>query len=398
MALIPLQRNPAAPPRVPWLSLGFRPFFFGAGLFAVVTMAAWMAIYIGRHPLDVAPLAPSQWHAHEMIYGYAMAVIAGFLLTAVENWTGRETLRGAPLALFFSVWAVARALYLAGARFLPIAGALDVLFALTLAVVVVVPVVQARQWRQMAIVAKIVTLSVGEILFYLGALGRFPRGVYLGLYGGFFLVIGLIMTMGARIIPPFIQNGVEEEVRIPSRRWIGIASLAFYLVFFFSEMAGGDGWVTPASCAALFVVTTIRLADWHTPGLWKRPLLWSLYLAFVFIDLGFLLFAARPWLGWPAFIPLHAMAVGGIGLVTLGMMARVSLGHSGRDIRRPPRTVGWAAGALGVAAIVRIFVTMAAPARYAAAIAVAQAFWIAAFLLFLASFTPVFFSRNLDGA
>ncbi len=147
--------------------------------------------------------------------------------------------------------------------------------------------------------------------------------------------------------------------------------------------------LTATVSAGLFVVTTVRLIGWHTPGLWKKPLLWSLYMAFVFIDVGFLLFAARPFLGLGAVIPIHAMAFGGVGLATIGMMSRVSLGHSGRNINKPPRTVAYAFLALALGAVVRVGVSVIDAGRYTKWIGVAQALWIIGFLFFVFSYASI---------
>jgi uncharacterized protein involved in response to NO len=195
--------------------------------------------------------------------------------------------------------------------------------------------------------------------------------------------------MGARVIPSFIQNGVGTEVVLYNPRWIGIASLLLYLFFFISELFLSKEYLTAALAAGLFAVTTIRLFGWHTPGIWKIPLLWSLYLSLVFIDLGFLLFSVRPLLGLAKFIPMHAMAFGGIGLVTIGMMARVSLGHSGRSIHNVPQTFSYSCAAITLGAVVRVGVSVIDAGRYTNWIAVAQTLWVSGFLLFVLSYGPI---------
>jgi uncharacterized protein involved in response to NO len=153
-------------------------------------------------------------------------------------------------------------------------------------------------------------------------------------------------------------------------------------------------FVTAAAAALLFMVTTVRLVGWHTPGIWRKPLLWSLYLSFVFIDAGFLLFALSPFLGFSRFLAIHAMTFGGIGLITMGMMSRVSLGHSGRRIHHPPKPVAISFGGLALGAIVRVLFPLVWPAHYVAWIAVSQGLWIMSFFIFAASYAPILLTSD----
>ena len=382
--------------RFPLVTLGFRPFFLGASLFSVVTIALWMAVYVFGLVLPLENLTPSQWHAHEMIYGYSMAVIAGFLLTAVRNWTRIQTPSGTPLMALFSLWAAPRILFLFGTTYVFIAAILDLLFMLLLTGAVLFPIIKVKQWRQAGVMAKLIFLAGGHVMFFLGIGGYVERGVYWSLYGGLYLVIGLIMTMGARIIPTFIQNGVGYEVELYNAKWLGITSLLLYLVFFVSEMFLSKESLTAWVSAGLFVVTTIRLLGWHTAGLWKKPLLWSLFLAFIFIDAGFLLFAVRPFLGLAKFIPMHAMAFGGIGLITLGMMARVSLGHSGRSIHNPPKILLYSFLAIALGAMVRVGVSVIDAGHYSTWMAVAQSCWVLGFVLFVVPYAPILVGPDIE--
>jgi uncharacterized protein involved in response to NO len=165
--------------------------------------------------------------------------------------------------------------------------------------------------------------------------------------------------------------------------------MLLYLFFFISELFLSNEYLTAILAAGLFALTTFRLFGWHTPGIWEKPLLWSLYLSLVFIDIGFLLFSIRPFLGLAKFIPMHAMAFGGIGLVTIGMMARVSLGHSGRSIHNVPRTFSYSCMAIALGTFVRIGVSVIDASHYSDWIGVAQLFWVLGFLLFVISYAPI---------
>ena len=185
-------------------NLGFRPFFLGAAIFALLSMTVWIAHYALAMPLTISAINPMQWHAHEMLYGYGLAVIAGFLLTAVKNWTGVQTVHGKALFALFAVWALARLLMLAGTEFIAIAAVLDLLFGLLLMAAVAHPIIKVRQWQQLAVLSKLIIIVAGNGLFYLGALGYAENVVHLSLYGALYLIISLIMLIGRRVIPFFI--------------------------------------------------------------------------------------------------------------------------------------------------------------------------------------------------
>lgn len=370
-------------------NLGFRAFFLGAGTLAVATMLLWAGVYHLGWPLPLAALTPMQWHAHEMIYGYSIAVVAGFLLTAAGNWTGTVTARGAHLAALLALWLAARIAFSCGAPAMLIAGICDIGFAIALLVTVARPIVRARQWRQAGVLAKLTLLGAGNAVFYAGV-GRGDTAlVQLALVGGLYLLVSLILTIGARVAPGFIGRGVAAPVRIQEPRWITPACLGLFLVFFVAELSNRAPAVAAACAGALFTVLCVRLWCWHTPGLWRKPLLWGLYLAVAAIAAGFLLRALAAPFAIPPTLPLHLFAVGGIGLATLSMMARVALGHSGRSIHEPPATVGPALALLVAAAVVRVGGPLLAPAHYAYAIGATQALWCVAFLLFLVSYAPL---------
>ena len=394
---IPLRSGPpGAGPAL--FNLGFRPFFLGAGLFAALAMGLWSGVYLGGWQLALAQMTPITWHAHEMLYGYTMAVIAGFLLTAVRNWTDRATASGARLALLVALWAAARGLALfegSGAgRMMALA---DLSFQLALLVELARPLVQARQWRQSGILAKVALLVVTNGLFYLGLLGYLDRGIHWGLYGGLYLIIGLILTMGRRVIPFFTERGVGYPVSLVNRRWVDVASLVVFLGFVVLDVFTPYR-VAAAGCALiLLALHGLRLWGWYTPGIWRKPLLWSLYLAYGFIVAGFPLYALSVFTGVTPYLAVHAFALGGIGLITLGMMARVALGHTGRDVQHPPRAVVWPLALLTASALLRVFAPLLLPGLYSHWIVASQLLWIAAFGVFVALYWPILGRPRVDG-
>lgn len=380
-----------------WLQLGFRPFFAGAGVFSILAIGIWMALYTFNQPLLPAPLPPVTWHAHEMIYGYAMAVIAGFLLTAIQNWTGVRTLHGLPLLLLFALWALSRALYFVPGTPIGVLAAGDLLFNGSLLVAALIPVLKARQWAQLAVVSKLLLLLLGNLVFYLGILSVYPDGVRLGLYAGLYLVLSLILMIGRRVIPFFIERGVGYPFSARNRRWLDLTSLVLFLLFALADLFTDKAWIVALLAAVLFFLHGARLFGWYTPGIWSRPLLWVLILAYGSIILGFGLKAASLLPGISALLAVHAFAAGGIGLMTLGMMARVTLGHTGRNVFEPPAMVGWMLGALAGAACVRVIFPLFFPAPYAVWIGLSQVLWILAFALFAWVYVPMLFTARVDG-
>ena len=383
--------------KIALLNLGFRPFFLGAALFAIVSVALWMGVYAFQLPLQIEGISIFQWHAHEMIYGFAVAVIAGFLLTAVKNWTGVQTLYGLGLLGLFALWAAARILFLFGTRFMGLAATLDILFILSLIVAVAYPVFKVRQWKQMGIMAKLALLAVGNSCFYLGAAGFIENGVYIGIYGGLYLIIGLMLTMGRRLIPFFVEVGVGYPVKLLNSKWLDLSSLVLFLVFFIVEVFIGNQPISALLSMGLFIITSVRLVGWHTVGIWKQPLLWSLFIAFLLIDVGFLLMALLPFFNLAKLLAIHAFSFGGIGIATLSMMARVSLGHTGRDVKSPSVAVTIALAALIAGSLFRVALPLIAADFYLIWVLVSQILWIAAFLIFVIIYSPMLIKPRVDG-
>jgi uncharacterized protein involved in response to NO len=390
--------QPAAPGKTAFLQLGFRPFFAGAAGFAVVSMLAWLVQYTFNIEWYQGTLPATSWHAHEMIYGYSLAVIAGFLLTAVKNWTGVQTLHHIPLLLLFLLWLAARILLAAGNHApVALAAVADCLFIALLVVAVAHPVIKVRQWKQMGILSKLVLLLLSNVAFYAGVLGLLPDGIRIGLYSGVYLVMALIFAMARRVLPFFIQNAVDEQVTLKNRKWLDISSLVLFLVFWIADIIEPDSLPVAVLAGILCILHTLRLADWFTPGTFRKPLLWVLYLGYAALAAGFALKAAVYAAGVSPFLALHAFTYGGIGLFTLGMMARVTLGHTGRNVFEPPALMAWMFSGLLAGVAVRVLFPLFDPQHYSLWMGLSQLFWIGAFILFLSSCLPMLIRPRIDG-
>lgn len=379
------------------LELGFRIFFLLASVYSVVAVSLWTLVYFGWMRLPADGLNPFHWHAHEMIFGYATAVIAGFLLTATANWTGLKTLHGWPLAALALCWLLARCLFIAG--HIALSSLADLVFIGLLFAAVASPILRVRQGRQAGILGKLVLFLPAVLLFMLGSLGDLQRGTFLGIYAGLYLVIGLILMMGRRVVPIFIKSGVDEPVEPGNPRWLDIASLLLFVVFFIAALL--PQWVALAQWSALglFAVNAARLLAWHSRGIWRKPLVWVIYLGLWFVTLGFLLYFLSGVTEVPVFVAVHAFAYGGIGMMTLGMMSRVALGHTGRSIHAPPPAIQLAFGVLLTGALVRVGFPLLLPAAaYSWCIGVSQGLWIVAFAIYVVVYTPMLVAPRVDGA
>lgn len=381
---------------IAFLSRGFRPFFLGASVFAMLAMANWMAVYLFYFPLELQGISLYQWHAHEMVFGYAVAVIAGFLLTAAWNWTGQKTASGAGLALLFALWVLARALMMTGTGLLAWATAADLAFMAGLAFAVGRPVIQTRQTRQAPVLLLLTLLAVARLLFFLGAEGVVQDGVRIAVHGGLYMVLGMVLFMGRRVIPFFTERGVGYEVELRNERWNDIATIAAYPLYLLTEILLPYSLLGAILAGALLILNTLRVMGWHTMGIWQKPLLWGLFLSFVMINLGFLLRALMPVTAVPPYLPVHAYAVGGVGIITVSMMARVTLGHTGRDIHQAPRVMALILVGMLLTATIRIFLPLVDSSHYKLWIGAAGTTWIASFFLFTVVFAPMLLRQRVD--
>ena len=382
----------------PILRLGFRPFFLVASIFAIVAMIVWTANYSFSVEFYFSGLAPNVWHAHEMIFGYTMAVIAGFLLTAIKNWTGEEVLRGKPLALLLMLWLVARLLPLSGLMIpIEIIAVVDVAFLFFLSIVCLLPVLKVKQYKQVGIISKLLLLMFCNIFFYLGVMGVLAEGIQWGLYSAIYMIIALVLVMLRRVMPMFIKNGIDGEVELKNRAWVDNASLVFLLCLWIVDVFTSFSQVTAMLAVVLAVLHAIRLAGWYTNKVWSKPLVWILVVAYVFIIIGFALTAAKVYFSISPFLSIHAFTVGGIGLITIGMMSRVSLGHTARNVFEPPVAVFWSLLILTLAAVIRVVIPFFNMDLYVYWVGISQLMWIVAFAIFVYVYTPMFLSARVDG-
>jgi uncharacterized protein involved in response to NO len=385
--------NPASRPAgfVPF-ALGFRPFFLAAGLFAVVLLGLWLAILQGG--FAIGPLAPAVWHGHEMLFGFTVAVIAGFLLTAAQNWTGIRTPSGPPLAALFLLWLAGRLGFLVPGLPPGLVALVDLAFLPVLALVLGSPIIRANQFKNYPFPVMLLTLAVANALVHLEALG-WTATASLGLHLANYVVVTMMVVMSGRVIPSFTDNKLGTR----ARRWktleilVPVATLSALA----AALIAPYSVVTVLLAAIAAAVNAIRLAGWYTNKFWSVPLLWILHLGYAWIVLGFALLAlSAAGVSAAADSALHAFTAGGIGVLTLGMMARVSLGHTGR-LLEPPPVMRYAFVAINLAALVRVALPLFFPTAYAQGMTVSGLIWVAAFGLFVVVYAPMLLRPRVDG-
>jgi len=374
-------------------SYGFRPFFLGGAAWAALNVALWLPVYFGEFMLPTA-LAPLDWHVHEMIYGYAAAVMAGFLLTAIPNWTGRLPVTGAPLAALAALWLAGRLAVLASATIgLAAAAIVDLAFLVALAALAAREIIAGRNWRNLRILVVLAALIAGNAVFHF-EVARYG-GAHYGARLGLAAVIGLIMLIGGRIVPIFTHNWLARtrpgRMPVSFSRYDALCMAAAALA-----LAAWVAWPASPVTGVLLIAAgglhLVRLARWAGDRTLSDRLVLVLHVGYAFVPLGFLLtgFAAL----LPAHIPLsagiHAWAAGAAGLMTLAVMTRASLGHTGRPLVASPATQTIYACAL-VAALARIG---AAFGWQLVLFHVAALAWIAAFAIFVAVYGPLLLAHR----
>ena len=381
-----------APRGWPLLRLGFRPFYLGAALFGMLAVPLWIAALLGTVtlPLGVSPLL---WHAHEMLFGFAVAVIVGFLLTAGRAWTGLATPRGGVLAALALLWLTARL----AAFVAPFAvyAALDLLLLPLVAAVLVRVLLRAGNRRNLPLGAILVLLAGVNLCFHLAVLGLLDIAPVRALHAGLALIVMIECVMAGRVIPAFTMSALPGlKLRTPRALdpfTLLATALALALWVLLSPHA-----VTAAAFGLAAVLHAARLWSWQPWRVRARPILWVLHLAYAWIPIGFLLLAWAQVGAVTASAGIHALAVGATGGLIIGMLTRTARGHTGRALRASGLEVA-AYLLVTSAAVARVALPLVAPQHLVTWLVAAAAAWAAAFGIYLLVFAPWLVSRRLDG-
>ena len=366
------------------LSAGFRPFFLGASIWAALSIPLWLGAYATGLVVPTR-LAPLTWHAHEMVFGFAAAAVAGFLLTAIPNWTGRMPLQGGPLATLVLLWAIGRLGVMLSAKIGALAAAFaDFSFPALFLMVVAREIIAGKNWRNLPMLGALSLLLVGNLLVHLEALGL-AGTAELGDRLGLVTLLMLISLVGGRIIPSFTHNWLAKaRPRVPPPVPVGQFDLAALIVTGLALLVWAmtpDAAVTPWAAFAAGIAVALRLSRWRGLHTIREPLLLILHVGYGWLALGLLLLGLNGLTEMlPATAALHALTVGAVGTMTLAVMTRASLGHTRRQLTAGPATrVIYAL--ITVAAALRIFSPLAGDRIYLV-LWLAGAAWSGAFGLF----------------
>jgi uncharacterized protein involved in response to NO len=378
------------------LAKGFRPFFLLAAGYAALALPVWLVLFATAG--DAVPyFGPMYWHAHEMVFGFAVAVIAGFLLTATSNWTSLETAVGPALGALVVLWLAGRVAMLT-AHLLPagLGAALDLAFLPALAIACGRPIARARNLRNLVFLPLLSGLWLCNLGTHLGALGVRPEWLRLGSLVGVDLVVLAIVLVGGRVIPMFTRNAtgraeIAGEPRLDRLALICVAAVAL------ADALAANAQLLAMLCVAAGAATLLRTRRWGSRHAFREPLVWVLHVAHAFVPLGMLLRAASIWTrAVPSAAALHALTAGAIGVMTLGMMTRVGLGHTGRMLAVPRRIAAAFAAAI-FGALLRVGAAFGPPSLYAPLVVLAGALWSAAFVVYLAEYARALASPRVDG-
>jgi uncharacterized protein involved in response to NO len=371
------------------LSYGFRPFFLLGAIWAACVVAVWLPILGGALALPTA-FSPLEWHVHELVYGYVPSIVAGFLLTAVPNWTGRLPVTGGPLLALVATWLAGRLAILTSARIgAPLAALVDLLFLACLAGVIAREIVAGRNLRNLKVLALLALLLLGNAVFHWEAMTQASGGY--GMRFGIGVIVLLITLIGGRIIPSFTRNWLVRQpagrLPTPFGRFdvvcLGAGALAIAC-----WIARPEAWPTAAAAALACCLHALRLARWAGYRTVAEPLVGVLHVAYAFVPIGFLLLSLG--IVAPRFVApsgaLHGWTVGAIGTMTLAVMTRASLGHTGQTL-----VASWSTQCIYAAIVV------AAAARILSAfniwhetmLSIAATCWVLAFGGFALSFGPL---------
>ena len=380
----------------PFWDLAFRPFFLLAALSAVLLVPVWVAMWAGWLPAS-GYMYGYDWHIHEMVFGFAAAVLAGFLLTATRNWTKRPTASGGGLAALALLWTSGRAVVLL-ADWLPggLVATVDLAFLPLVAAVLMRPIVAAKSWRNIALPPLLLLLALANAAMHGKALGLTPVAGLRAPLVAVDLVLVFLVVVGTRIIPLFTANAIEG---LTIRRWALADRLAPWLLALLAVVHASPAPVEWAGGCALVggLVVAAQMRGWGGLRTRGRPILWVLHLGYTWLALGLLLLALSSWSSLlPRAAAVHALTAGALGTLTFGMMSRVSLGHSGRKLE-VSGAVTAAYVLLQLAAAVRVLMATVGGPGYRAALVVSSALWASAFALFLVVYLPILWGPRADG-
>jgi len=378
---------------------GFRPFFLAVGLSGLILVPWWAGSFAWGVPLGTS-WPPTLWHAHEMLFGFIGAAIAGFLLTAVPSWTGQRGFAGRPLTLLTGVWLLGR-LMVSSSTLWPMAvtAVSDLTFLPALTAMIALPLVRARN-RNTPLLIVLVALWACDVAFYRALSRGNGPAAQRALFVGIDIVLVLVTVVGGRILPAFTGAALKEcGITAPMRAWPGLTPLAIgsMIAVVITDVEWPESAGAGFAAAVAAAVQLIRLLQWRTLKTLRLPIVWVLHLAYAWLPLGLGLKACALLVGSAmAAFWLHALTIGALTTMIFAVMTRAALGHTGRPLVVDSIIV-LAYGLLLAAGLVRVFGLAWLRLGYPVVILVSAAFWSWAFALFVAVYGPILLSPRVDG-
>ncbi|MCG7899615.1 MAG: NnrS family protein [Candidatus Thiodiazotropha weberae] len=395
MSTIPLgdPGSPASPPRgYALFALGFRPFFLLAAISGLALMLLWLWFWLS--PTGFNHYSLVGWHSHEMLFGFSLAIIAGFLLTAVRNWTGIDTPTGTPLALLAGLWFAGRLLPFVPTTLVGLFVLIDLLFLPALITALSRPLVKAENRINRLFLPLLVMMAVANLLYHLEAVGLLATS-----RSGISLMINsillLLIFVSGRVLPFFTDKAVTDAApRFSKQREQAVYAL--FLLWALSDLLLPNSWPPMLFALGVAITQAWRLYDWHHPQIWNKPILWVLFAGLVWLVVGFLLKAMAQIGLFADNLATHALTAGAIGVTTLGMMARVALGHTGREIGAN-RVMVLAFILINIAVVIRVFIPVTELLSYPTCITLSAVAWSICYLLFSIIYLPILIRPRIDG-
>ena len=375
----------------PVWAMAFRPFYSLAALYGAISVLLWGFGYTGT-----PELSNFYWHAHEMIWGYAGLVVIAFLLTAVATWTGQPPTRGGVLAGLTAFCLAARiAVFIPGCG-ATASGILGTLFFWYGAVCMALPVIRSKNKRNYVAVFAIVVLGCTHAAFHFQLHAGNASALLSGLQSGLIMVSGFIGLIGMRIISFFTSKRLNVP-QIPSPMWVAHASLWLPMLTAMLMAHHALPWLSSAFAFAAGVIFTVQVYRWWYKAVLKEPMLWILFAGYLFTGLGLIAIGASYFHGSFLNLGVHLIGVGGIGVLTLGMMARTALGHTGNSIYPPPKSVPVAFWLMIAATVIRIIATFVSGTGYTHSIRTSAVLFALSLLLYAWKYIPWLIRPRLDG-
>lgn len=373
-------------------ALGFRPFFLLGCAIGVLSLFLWLQSYAGQFPAKHIGIF---WHAHEMIHGFATAIIIGFLYTASQNWTGIRGIHGPYLILVTAIWLAGRLVFLVPGLNLAFVAVVDLMFLPIASGFLASYLMRQNQSRNLIFIAFLAMLWLSNFGYHLDVLGLWPGVSQKWLYFAVHIIIAVILLVTSRVIPFFTERAIAGYKRHNFPK-LDIGLIACSIIFAFFHLWFGLSLPTAVVAGVGALLALLRFGLWYHHSIWRVPILSILYLGYLWVVIGFGLSALAFWGFLAPSTAIHAFTAGAISTLIIGMISRVSLGHTGRVIKASNWIV-LAYAFIVVGAMVRVFGVLLLPGNYFYLMMTSGILWVSGFIIFIIVYAPILWRPRIDG-